>query len=385
MVQAVHYLRRVRLEDGGVVRAVLDFCRVFAAAGNPTILVTCDAADVPAAWRVPGAIGVPKVLEVDPPRGRLGLWGRAAKSQFVAAVRGADVLHLHGVWEPTNVQAGAAARAANVPYLISAHGMLDDWSMAQRRLKKRAYLALVGNRLFRGAAAVHFTAQGELDQGAKWVPPGKGVVLPLIVDLSAFAELPGPGRARDTFSGLCAGRPTLLFLSRLHPKKGVELLIEAGGLLARSGRAYQILIAGPGDEGYVDRLRGLVDHCGMSGQVDFLGMVRGADKLSLIQAADAFVLPTSQENFGLVLIEALACRARVVTTRGVDIWRELQEAGATIVEPSAEALASAIDSMPAAPSVDERGREWVLRTLDPARLVEAYGELYQQMTPARNS
>jgi glycosyltransferase involved in cell wall biosynthesis len=383
LLRCVHYFSGIRLETGGVARAVLDFCRVFAAAGNPTTLITGDATDVPAEWANSTSPDIPRLIEINPPRGRFALLNRSDKSRLRQALTDAQVLHLHTPWEPSNLQAAALARQANVPYVLSIHGMLDDWSMAQKRSKKRAFLKLAGNRLLRRAARVHFTAQAELEQAKKWLPIDNGVVLPLVMDLTPFENLPGPQLARQRFARLNQGGDKLLFLSRVHPKKGVDLLIKALADLHKRDRRALLFIAGPGEPDYLEQLRQLAAELGVGESVEFCGMVRGEEKVSLYQAADLFILPTSQENFGLVLIEALACRLPVITTRGVDIWKELSGAGASITDPDPLAIASAIEATLSDPTLNdrrERGRAWVCNELNPQKVVEDYESLYKQVS-----
>jgi len=144
-----------------------------------------------------------------------------------------------------------------------------------------------------------------------------------------------------------------------------------------------LLVAGPGETRYVNQLRKLSAELGVGAQIEFPGMVRGVEKLSLYQAADLFVLPTSQENFGLVLVEAMACRLPVITTRGVDIWKELSEAGASIIEPTPAAIAAGIQTLladPTFPQRGNRGRAWVLDKLDPQCVARRYESLYQQIS-----
>jgi glycosyltransferase involved in cell wall biosynthesis len=324
------------------------------------------------------------------PRGRFDRIPRGLMMGEISdLVRGADILHLHGPWTGSNPQWAAAARASGVPYVVSVHGMLDDWSMAQKRLKKRLYLALAGNRLLAGADRVHCTAKAELDQARRWLPRDNGVILPYVFDLGAYASTPGAELARQRFPASGNDGWKLLFLSRLHPKKGVEVLIDAAAELRRRGRALTVLIAGPGEPQYVTALGERAARAGLADSVHFLGMVRGAEKLSLYEAADVFVLPTSQENFGLVLVEALACRTPVVTTRGVDIWQELQTAGAEIAaaaEPRAIAdriEAVMLDAVPN--SRGERGRRWVMEHLDPFRVAGEYAAMYQSAIDARRT
>ncbi len=382
MVRCVHYLSQIRLEAGGVVRAALDFCGVFAAMGNPTTLVTGDATDVPSQWLKATGEGTPRVVVIDPPAGRFSRLGQSGKAQFRQALQDAQVLHLHSPWDPSNLQAAALAREAKIPYVLSAHGMLDDWSMAQKRTKKRAYLTVAGNRLLGHAARVHCTAQAELDQARKWLPKDNGAVLPLVMDLSPFEKLPGAELARQRFPALQTSDTKLLFLSRVHPKKGVDLLIRAVGELRKRSRKVTLLAAGPAEPGYVEQLKQLAGQLGIEDRIEFPGMVRGEEKLSLYQAADVFVLPTSQENFGLVLLEAMACRLPVITTRGVDIWKELAEAGAAITERDPQAIASAIEDMLRTSNLSERGekgRAWVFENMNPHCVASKYQELYQRI------
>jgi len=362
---------------------VLDFCQVFAALGNPTTLVTGDATDVPSEWADSTGRQIPRLIAINPPEGKFALLHRSDKARLREAIADAQVLHLHTPWEPSNLQAAALARQAGVPYVLSAHGMLDDWSMAQKGFKKRAYLKLAGGKLLRRAARVHFTAQAEHDQARKWLVSDNGVVLPLVMDLSPFENLPGPDLARQRFAPLRQADTKLLFLSRVHPKKGVDLLIKALAELRTRGRTASLLIAGPGEQPYVESLKKLAASLNVGENVQFCGMIRGEEKLSLYQAADLFVLPTSQENFGLVLIEALACRLPVITTQGVDIWKELQNAGAMIADRSPLAIALAIENMLADPALNQRreqGRAWVLNELNPEKVAREYESLYEQIS-----
>jgi glycosyltransferase involved in cell wall biosynthesis len=175
----------------------------------------------------------------------------------------------------------------------------------------------------------------------------------------------------------------LLFLSRLHEKKGVDVLIRATGLLRDTGVEAVTLIAGTGEAAYENDLRNLVLELGLVSRVRFLGLVTGEQKISLYQAADVFVLPTLQENFGLVLAESLACGTPVITTKGTDIWKELQDAGAIIAERTPEAFAAEIRKLLDNPQNraerGKRGREWVFSTLAVQPLSERYEAMYRSL------
>lgn len=386
-MKLLHYLNYMRVSLGGVVRAVLDLAGGAAAAGHDVTVATLDDADAPEAWRRAGP-GLPRVVRLGPGTGVL----RGLRRDDVGRVRdllaGVDAAHLHGVWERSTAQVASACRRAGVPYVVTIHGMLDDWCMAQGASKKRAYMALIGRRMLRGAAAVHCTAQAEMDQARKWFAPDRGVVIPLPMDLAAYRAPPSPEIAHAAFN-VRAGVPRLLFLSRLHPKKGVEALIHAAAELRRAGITTDVLVAGSGEPAYEAGIRALALKLDLVPSVRLLGLVTGDLKLSLYRYADLFVLPTYQENFGYVLLEAFACGTPIVTTRGVDIWRELEATGAaTIIERDddapttglrlAEVIRPALADLTRLRAAGARGREWVLSTYDAAAVTPRYLDLYER-------
>lgn len=388
-LRVAHYLPRIDLAEGGVVRAVLDLCGVLASRGHAVTLCTHDPKDVPAGWNGSGVgsaggggAGLPRVERVPAPSGPGGLFARGQLGGLETSIRGADVAHLHTPWDLANLQLSRVARRAGTPYIVTIHGMLDDWSMAQKKTKKRVYHALFARRLLEGAAAVHCTAEAELAQAQRWLGRGRGVVAPLIFDLEPFRALPGEWLARETWpEAFASGEPVVLFLSRLHPKKGVHVLLEAVALLRDRSSPVQLIVAGTGDEPYASELRAQAGRLDLGERTRFVGLVTGELKSSLYQAADMLALPTSQENFGFVVPEALACRTPAITTRGVDIWPELERSeGALIVEQSAEAFANAIAALAGDAArrraMGEAGRAWVMATLDPSAVAARIEAMY---------
>lgn len=384
-MRIVHYLQRIDLEEGGVVRAVLDMGALQAGGSREVTLLTHDAPDAPEAWKA-GEPGTP-MLEITPaPERPLGLFSKAQLRVLEPIIKNADVLHLHACWTNANNQLARMASRLGVPYVLSMHGMLDDWCMAQKAPKKKLYLAITGRRTLEEAAFVHSTAEAELSQSKKWFPKGRGRIVPLVFDLEPYANLPGPGLADDHFGpdgtgDIDSDKPVVLFLSRVHPKKGLEHLIGATALLKERGSPCRTLIAGTGDDEYLDRMRALASERGVGDDVRFLGMVTGELKTSLYERADVFALPTSQENWGFVLTEALACRTPLVTTKAVDIWPELEESGGSLLaEQSESAFADAIktllDDDARRESMGASGRQWILDTLDPAAVADRYEQMY---------
>lgn len=390
------------------MRAVLDMCAGQAKAGHEVTAVSTDDSGVPAEWKEKNpAKGYPRNLLLplrDPffERGGRSIHEatRDTVTQYLPPIalqparellRDADVLHVHGVWANVNLQMIYLARQLKVGYVISPHGMLDDWSMAQGSLKKRIHLTLCSRRYLAGARAVHCTAQAEAMQASVHFTPRQGsrgtVVVPLLFDTSPFQEgTPSPEAARLRWPQLTEPVKHVLFLSRLHHKKGVVMLLEALRIAVQAGKPFHVWLAGPADPPeYLATLLQLTTEYNISQFVHFVGMVTGDLKWSLYAAADLFVLPTSQENFGYVLLEALACGTPLVTTTGVDIWPELEQSGGAHVlkAPSSEKLCSSIitllEDTPTRNAMGVAGRQWALQFLDHNRTIAAMEAMYRPL------
>jgi glycosyltransferase involved in cell wall biosynthesis len=382
-LRIIHYSPGIRLELGGVVRAVLDWCTILKNHGHDVVLATFDSPDIPADWN--GAADKPTVVMLPPAYRPNGFVPKECVRQFEELLTPGSVLHMHCPWTASNMQMARAARKRGVPYVVSIHGMLDDWAMAQRTLKKRLFLAAGGRRYLQRAAHIHYSAAAERDQAMKWISRAKPVVLPLMMDLGPFEKLPGPEAARVRFK-INPDVPLMLFLSRIHPKKGLHVLMDALALQTGAAKESQLIIAGtsaPADKEYDTQLRQQIERLGLRDRVYFAGMVTGTDKISLYQAADMFVLPTFQENVGLVLLEAMAAGTPVLTTRGTDIWQEIQQAGGTISDNTPAALCESLKVLladrAALKQSGERARQWVLEQFNEDKLTAEYEAMYSQV------
>ena len=380
----VHYLAQIDLERGGVVRAVLDLAAVSAARGHRVTILTHDPADVPEPWRhnLPGR---PRVIVIEGPPFAGGPIPRSARRTVESLLKHADVMHLHEPWGLANLQNAGSAYRLGVPYIVSPHGSLGVWPMNQKSLKKRTFLALGGRRRYLGRAAqVLCTAKEEAEETRLAVPKARLSASPLICDLGQFQHLPGPELAENTFPQLAGDAFRILYLSRLHPKKGADVLVHATRLLNERGLDVKLLLAGPeSDKDYVRGLRRTIDKHHLQQRIFLLGMVRGHAKLSLYQAADLFALPTHMENFGLVQIEAMACGTPVMTTRGVAIWRELAEGGSLIVDRDPHAIADAIAPLTTQrqqlAQLGQASRRWVFDNLQASQVITQYEQLYARV------
>ena len=294
----------------------------------------------------------------------------------------ADVLHIHALWEDVQHQAARAAARRAVPYLFRPCGMLDPWSLSQAKWKKKLYMAWRLRRDLNAAAALHFTADAERD-GAKPLrlrPPA--IVEPNGLDLAEFETLPAKGSFRSQYAVQLQGKRMVLFFSRIHPKKGLDLLVPA---FARAKLSDAVLvIAGPDGDGYGSAVRAMIDRAGIGERVIFTGMLRGAERVAALADADLFVLPSYQENFGIAVAEALAAGTPVVISDQVNICNDVSAAGVGGVVPlEVGALAQAIeqwmtdDSLRATAAAKARAFVW--ERYDWRQIARRWGEHYQQI------
>ena len=268
--------------------------------------------------------------------------GRGEARRFGQAVQnaGADLVHDHGLWLPTNHAAAQAARQQRVPFVVSTRGMLEPWARQNSRLKKTAAWWLYQRRDLASAAALHATAPSEaaalrsagLRAPIAVVPNGVHVPSETVRPLRP----PAPRRA--------------LFLSRVHPKKGLPLLLDVWAEVRPAG--WELAVAGPDEDGHRAQLEAQAARLGLD-EVSFLGPIDDGKKWHLYRSADLFVLPTYSENFGVVVAEALAAGVPVLTTTGAP-WAELETHRAGWwVEPAPRPLAEALRAAVGLPD-DER-------------------------------
>ncbi|MDP7005935.1 MAG: glycosyltransferase [Phycisphaerales bacterium] len=374
-MKILHYCARLRLIDGGVVRAVLDLTSSLSQCGKTVTLMVTEGDDFPGE---DSGVQTMRTGDFDRPPIRFSTARLASLKQYIAD---ADVLHLHTPWEPANIQLAKIARDVGTPYVVSVHGMLDNWVMKTSTLKKRIFLRLGGRKMFHKAACVHCTARAEADQARRWIPKSNIVVVPLVFDPSLYLTPPPTSDPDKYWPQRESKKPIVLFLSRVHPKKGVDRLLQAAADVLKKNKV-RFIIAGSGEPSYERQLQKLAVELNIDSQIEFVGFVDGDRKVALLRAADLFVLPTSQENFGLVFPEAMACGLPVITTKGVDIWPELEESGgAIIISEDPKSIATAINQLltngDTCKKMGEAARTWVDSTFSGDSVANQYIGLYR--------
>jgi glycosyltransferase involved in cell wall biosynthesis len=234
-----------------------------------------------------------------------------------------DFVHVHTVFSfPANV-AMAVARRRGKPYAARPLGQLCNWSLKVRSGIKRLQLAAIGRRNLDSAAFLHLTSQMEANEVADIGLRCPVKVLPLGIQIPN--ETSGCGEWLRTALGIPKQNRIALFLSRLHPKKGLDVLLR--GLARVRDAKIDLVICGDGDQRYVGELRQLADQLGLASRVHWLGFVTGERKWQIVQGCDFFVLPSTSENFGIAVIEALACGLFIVVSPHVGLAPEIAKTG----------------------------------------------------------
>lgn len=341
MPKVLHLTRTMDPSDGGIVDGIRQLNICFRAMGYETEVITLDRPDAP--WtsssvgeRLVGAgpssahAPLAKVL----PLLRYGFAPKFAELVRRAALE-SDIIIVHGLWSFVSMGALRGLRAANRPYYIFPHGMLDPWfqrTQGIKRLAKQLVWWLSDGKLFNGARAALFTTEDERSLAVGQFTPYRpnGVVVGFGATdhrNSASPERPAvlnaaPGVGDDRY---------LLFMGRIHPKKGCDILLQALGD-AKDLSPIHLVMAGPDQVGWTRELKALAAECGIADRVHWAGMVMGQDKHNLLRYADALILPSHQENFGVVVAEALSTSTPVLISNKVNVWREVAQCHAGLVE-----------------------------------------------------
>jgi glycosyltransferase involved in cell wall biosynthesis len=242
-----------------------------------------------------------------------------------------DLVHIHALFSFATTAGAFWATRRGVPYLVRPLGALNTWGIRNRRpFLKRLSLRRIERRILANAAAVHFTSERERGE-AELVAPGiRSVVIPNPVATITLDQKPKTEALLSNYPEL-AGKRIVLFLSRLDPIKGLDLLLNGFGRIRATHPDAALLVAGNGDEGFAARLREQAHQLGIQRDVTWVGFLEGEKKRAAFAAADVFVLPSYSENFGVAAVEAMASGLPVIVSDQVGIHREVAEAKAGLI------------------------------------------------------
>ena len=294
-------------------------------------------------------------------------------SWLLRRAAGFDLIHIHSLFTYPATAAAAIAQRRSIPYVVRPLGVLNRWGLhSGRTWAKRLSIRLLENGILRRAAAVQFSSAAERDESTQVCPVRQSVVIPNPIQF--FPAPRGRFRARHSAIG---DRPVVLFVGRLHPVKGIELLLEA---FRQAGRDAVLAIAGSGDGSYERRLR----ESARGLDVIWTGFLDKATKAEALADANVFVVPSQSESFGLAAVEAMAAGVPTVIADGVGIADEVALHGAGLVVPGvapalADAIARILDENGLAAQLGARGRLFVETRYRPEVVASQTLQLYAEI------
>jgi glycosyltransferase involved in cell wall biosynthesis len=328
-VNILHIISSVDPRGGGPIEGVKQLGAAMVSQGNHVEIASLDSPGAPHVKQCPlqvHPLGPAKLTYAFSPR--LIPWLRENYSRY-------DAVIVNGIWQFHSYAAWRTLQNSSVPYVVFTHGMLDPWFKRRyplKHVKKWMYWPWAEYRVLRDAQAVLFTSEEERLHARQsfWLYRCNEVVIGYGVALPTG----DPQREIDEFFGRhphLRGKRLALFMGRIHPKKGCDLLIEAFARVLGENSQWHLVMAGPDQVGWQKKLEYRAEQLGLASRITWTGMISGSMKWGVLRTAEVFALPSHQENFGIVVAEALAASTPTLISNKVNIWREIQEDGAGIV------------------------------------------------------
>lgn len=378
--------------SGGPPQVMFETARALARTGVRVTLMALAPADGVTAASDPSFAPLPVAIERFAPSGPAMLKkSRALRAALRQRIGEFDVLHVHGVWEGCLSDAAAIFRRAGRPVFVSAHGMLDPWSLRQSRWRKKLALALTGpGAMLRHATAIVFATAEESAQASH---PGtsRHAIVPNGIDLAALAAFVA-GDAQpllDRAPALAGPGRTILYFSRIHPKKGLDLLVEAFIALAGRHPEVRLLVVGiPQDERFAAALIARLDAAGLRARACFVTDLFGPAAKPALAMASIFALPSHQEGFSIALLEALAAGLPVLITDQCHFPEVAEEELGQVVPDDAQGVTAGLAALLALDdaglaAMGSRGRDLIQRRFSLERIAERLIALYSDGVKSR--
>lgn len=341
---------------GGPIQSVVSSAEVWLRHGHQCHILCFDPPDAP--WIAKSSI---PAFPIGPKGGSHGFLRRILPwlrygympnlvGWLTANAENYDAVILNGLWNYASYGSWRALHKLAAPYFVFPHGMLDPWfnkAYPTKTAFKTLFWKLFEHKVLRDARGVLFTCDEERQLASQSFAPY--VAREFTV---GFGARDVEGEAREQKEAFWAvvpqarGRKVILFLGRIHPKKGIDLLIRAFARHAAQFSDFDLVIAGPDQAGWMSELQKLANELGVADRISWPGMLSGEAKWGAFRAAEFFALPSHQENFGIVVAEALALGRPVLIANKVNIWREIEADGAgLVVNDDVEGVSAGLEEM----------------------------------------
>ncbi len=307
----------------------------------------------------------------------------ALAKELAARVPEHDLVHIHEIWHYPCYIACKTAKKANRPYIVTVHGELEPWCVDHKAFKKRIYSALIQKRILNEASAIHAVTQEEAEHIRAFGVSAPIVVIPNGIEPTDFQGLPSPEEMDRLYPEL-VGKKVLLFLGRIHQKKGLDILARAFGQIARSRKDLHLLIVGPDNDNYRSQVERLLESEGILDRTTFTGMLTEREKLAALSRADICAIPSYSEVRTIVALEAMACGVPVVITRQCHFPEVAEARAGIVIEPNADQLADALNKLLDNPrlckEMGENGRRLIMEKFTWDKVADQMIQLYEDVS-----
>lgn len=293
-MKVLSFLTSISLRTGGPSRSVPMLVRGLAEAGVDITLMTVYSEDMNT-HALEGTTAKLKVLKQD--------YTQKEVEEFVASEK-FDIIQVQSMWDLRYHNLKKIADKYHIPYIVTPRGMLEPWSLSQKKWKKKLALWLYQLEDLKSSACIFTTAEMETQNVRKLGVDVPMAVIPNGISTEGYS-------CRDSIDKV---KKQVLFLSRIHEKKGIEVLIDVWEQIIPQFPDWNLVIAGNGEDSYINELKDLINQKSLNGNVQIIPPVFGNEKLDLYQASSLFVLPSYSENFGMVIAEAMSCGVPAITT-----------------------------------------------------------------------
>jgi glycosyltransferase involved in cell wall biosynthesis len=327
----LHFIPSVDPATGGPVEGLKQRIAIYRSGGHSVEVASLDSPESVVRYPFPTA-----VIALGPGRGTYG-YSRHAVFWLRDNIHRFDLVLVNGVWNYNTLAAHRALSGTDIPWAIFTHGMMDPYFKRQfplKHLKKSVYWHLRLSRVFRDATAILFTTEEERLLARQSFSRYR--VNEVVVPYGTFGPAIDTAVAAEEFLSRfpdLRDKRLAISLGRIHPKKGTDILIRAFAATLATNAAWHLVIAGPDQVGWQKDLEALAQSLDIAGRVTFTGKLDGPLKWGAFSASEVFVLPSHQENFGIVVAEALACGLPVLLSDKINIWREVMKHDAGFVSP----------------------------------------------------
>lgn len=273
-----------------------------------------------------------------------------------------DLIHIHELWHYPHYAGYKAAKNANRPFIVSIHGGLEPWCLKHKAFKKRIYSIFIQKKILKEASGIHVNTQREIKNILNFVENKNIFVVPNGIKLEEFRILPNKEIVENLYPEI-KNKKIILFLGRIHPIKGLDILAKAFSKVLEKKRDIQLMIAGPGNSSYKLQIVKILKEENALNNTTFTGMLMGDIKLAALNKADIFILPSYSEGFSIAILEAMASRIPVIITKNCNFDEvEKIEAGKVInanVNELSNAIIELLDNPELCRKMGDRGKIFV--------------------------